>query len=66
MANVKVARPELIRLNRIRPLLDNDDELEKLYKWVDQIPLSRPKKNMTRDFSDGGKHLVSYRYYNIG
>ena len=28
--------------------------LEDLYSWVDQIPLSRGKKNMARDFSDGG------------
>ncbi|XP_076436064.1 sperm flagellar protein 1-like [Babylonia areolata] len=31
----------------------NEDELEDLYNWIDDIPLSRPKKNMTRDFSDG-------------
>jgi len=24
-----------------------------LYVWVDQIPLSRPKRNIARDFSDG-------------
>ncbi len=29
-----------------------ETELEKLYSWVDQIKLSRPKKNMARDFSD--------------
>ena len=29
--------------------------LEKLYFWVDEIPLSRPKRNMARDFADGGK-----------
>ena len=27
---------------------------EKLYNWVDEIPLSRPKKNIARDFADGG------------
>ena len=32
----------------------DDDTLERLYGWVDDIPLSRPKKNMARDFSDGG------------
>lgn len=32
----------------------NEQELEELYAWVDQIPLSRPKKNIARDFSDGG------------
>lgn len=32
----------------------NDAVLQDLYSWVDQIPLSRPKKNFARDFSDGG------------
>jgi hypothetical protein len=32
----------------------DERSLEKLYSWVDDIPLSRPKKNLTRDFSDGG------------
>lgn len=31
----------------------SDDELQKLYAWVDEIPLSRPKRNIARDFSDG-------------
>jgi len=31
----------------------NEEELDKLYSWIDSIPLSRPKKNMARDFSDG-------------
>nr|XP_022345348.1 sperm flagellar protein 1-like isoform X1 [Crassostrea virginica] len=31
----------------------DDAELEELYNWVDSIPLSRPKKNIARDFSDG-------------
>lgn len=31
----------------------NSDELDELYNWVDQVPLSRPKKNISRDFSDG-------------
>lgn len=25
-----------------------------LYEWVDSVPLSRPKRNITRDFADGG------------
>ena len=24
-----------------------------IYNWVDEIPLSRPKRNIARDFSDG-------------
>ena len=30
-----------------------EDELNQIYNWVDEIPLSRPKKNIARDFSDG-------------
>lgn len=33
----------------------NETELEMIYNWVDEIPLSRPKRNMARDFSDAGK-----------
>ena len=25
-----------------------------IYEWVDSVNLSRPKKNIARDFSDGG------------
>lgn len=39
-----------------RALTELDDRvLQDLYAWIDQIPLTRPKKNITRDFSDGGK-----------
>ncbi|XP_075042912.1 sperm flagellar protein 1 [Mixophyes fleayi] len=31
----------------------DEQNLHDLYSWVDKIPLSRPKKNITRDFSDG-------------
>jgi len=30
----------------------SENELNDLYNWVDEIPLSRPKKNIARDFSD--------------
>ena len=30
-----------------------EEELTEVYNWVDQVPLSRPKKNILRDFSDG-------------
>lgn len=30
-----------------------DKQLNDIYTWVDQIPLSKPKKNISRDFSDG-------------
>ena len=32
----------------------DEDELQLIYNWVDEIPLSRPKKNIARDFADGG------------
>ncbi|KRW99159.1 Calponin homology domain [Pseudocohnilembus persalinus] len=31
----------------------NEEELNSIYNWIDEIPLSRPKKNITRDFADG-------------
>ena len=38
----------------------DEDSLQELYTWIDEIPLSRPKKNITRDFSDGGKLTISF------
>ena len=29
-----------------------ESEIHELYEWIDSIPLSRPKKNINRDFSD--------------
>ena len=31
----------------------SEEDLNSIYNWVDQIPLTRPKKNIARDFSDG-------------
>ena len=30
-----------------------EEELNLIYNWVDEIPLSRPKRNISRDFADG-------------
>lgn len=30
-----------------------DEQLRAIYAWIDAIPLSRPKRNIARDFSDG-------------
>ena len=47
---------ELTNEMEVAKMMDLDDEkLQELYAWVDEIPLSRPKRNMTRDFSDGGE-----------
>lgn len=32
----------------------DEEDMQELYQWIDDIPLSRPKKNINRDFSDGG------------
>lgn len=32
----------------------NEDLLNEIYTWIDEIPLSRPKRNLGRDFIDGG------------
>lgn len=34
------------------PMMD-DEELQRIYQWVDDIPLTRPKRNIARDFADG-------------
>jgi hypothetical protein len=34
----------------------DEDEIQLIYEWVDQISLSRPKRNITRDFADGGNN----------
>jgi hypothetical protein len=34
------------------PALDEDEE-QIVYNWVDEQALSRPKRNIHRDFSDG-------------
>ena len=39
------------------PQID-EEELHLVYQWVDSVPLSRPKKNIARDFSDCGKPLA--------
>jgi len=31
-----------------------EEDLQKIYNWIDEIPLTRPKRNISRDFSDGG------------
>ena len=31
----------------------SEEDLHDLYLWVDGIPISRPKRNIARDFSDG-------------
>lgn len=41
----------------------DDETLQRLYAWIDEIPLSRPKKNIARDFSDGILFAEVVRYY---
>ncbi len=41
-----------------------EDELNSVYNWVDEIPLSKPKKNIARDFADGVLCAeIVYHYY---
>jgi len=37
----------------LAPEIETDEEMQRLYNWVDDVPLSRPKRNIGRDFSDG-------------
>jgi len=41
------------------PAID-EEELQLVYHWVDSVPLTRPKKNIARDFSDGCKIIDHY------
>lgn len=56
------------------PIL-TDDQLQSLFAWVDEFTLTRPKRNFTRDFSDGvltaqilknffPKHVELHNYIN--
>lgn len=38
----------------------DDQILQDLYAWIDQIPLSRPKKRIEKDFADGGKSIYLF------
>lgn len=38
----------------------DDEEQQDLFAWIDKIPLSRPKRNISRDFSDGGSESESF------
>ena len=42
-------------MSAMRPLgdVESDEDLQLLFEWVDRLPLSRPKKNIHRDFADG-------------
>lgn len=42
----------------------DETDLQELYSWIDEIPLSRPKKNISRDFCDGGiKKSMNLLYF---
>jgi hypothetical protein len=41
----------------------SDEELQRLFAWVDTIPLTRAKKNISRDFSDGVLAAEVVAYY---
>ncbi|KAM7408812.1 hypothetical protein PAMA_002505 [Pampus argenteus] len=40
-----------------------EEELQDLYAWIDTIPLSRPKRHITRDFSDGVMAAEVVKYF---
>ncbi|XP_068573796.1 sperm flagellar protein 1 [Cebidichthys violaceus] len=41
----------------------NEEELQHLYAWIDKISLSRPKRHITRDFSDGVMAAEVVKYF---
>jgi c-di-GMP-binding flagellar brake protein YcgR len=36
----------------------DEQEIQDLYIWIDTAQYSRPKKNISRDFSDGGINII--------
>lgn len=40
-----------------------EEELNSIYTWIDGIPLTRPKRNITRDFADGCMLAEIVGYY---
>jgi hypothetical protein len=36
----------------------DEEQLQLVYTWVDKVPFTRSKKNIARDFSDGGMHSI--------
>ncbi|KAF5839685.1 hypothetical protein DUNSADRAFT_236 [Dunaliella salina] len=57
-------RSVLILLTPLRMMMEvSEAELQGLYTWVDEIPLSRPKRNIARDFSDGVLFAEVVAYY---
>ncbi|CAB1424837.1 unnamed protein product [Pleuronectes platessa] len=41
----------------------SEEELLGLYAWIDRIPLARPKRHITRDFSDGVMAAEIVKYF---
>ena len=41
----------------------DEEALQLVYNWVDEIPLSRPKRNISRDFADGVLMAEMIKYY---
>lgn len=48
--------------NQLITTLD-EEGLQELYTWIDEINLSRPKRNIWRDFSDGGRQRTLYFHW---
>lgn len=43
----------------------DDVEVESLYSWIDRIPLSRVKKNISKDFADAGNWQRILRHVHV-
>jgi hypothetical protein len=51
-------------MSKVLALHDLDeDEIQAIYEWIDEIPLSRPKRNITRDFADGAMLAEVVKHY---
>lgn len=53
-----------VHYSRLSDITLSADQLSSLYTWLDKIPLSKSKRNISRDFSDGCcvAELIQYIY----
>ena len=60
--SIEITQPGKYKTEKMNgnAILDTED-LRVLYAWLDSIPLSRPKRNIAEDFSDGGPQNDYYR-----
>lgn len=48
--------------------IESEEEIQRIYNWMDDIELSRPRKSISRDFADGlliAEVICQYNYLQV-